>query len=120
MISEHKEQVAIFEWATLNMDRYPQLELMFAIPNGSQRNRRTGQILKREGVKAGVPDICLPYPASSYHGLFIELKRRDGGSPSIKQMEWIVKLSGAGYLATICHGAKEAVELIINYLEGNT
>lgn len=116
-ISEHKHQVAIFQWAKLNLVLYPQLDLLFAIPNGGQRSRVTGSMLKAEGVKSGVPDMFLPYPSNGYHGLFIELKKADG-KLSKNQSEWIAKLNAAGYLAVVAFGAKEAVEFIINYFEG--
>ena len=116
-LSEHLEQVAIFEWAKLNMEKYPQLENLFAIPNGGQREHRTGTMLKREGVRSGVPDLLLAYPCGNYHGLFIELKRRDGGKVSPTQTEWISRLNQAGYLAMVAYGAKEAVKVILYYLE---
>lgn len=116
-ISEHAEQVAIFEWANLNMAKYPQLENLFAIPNGGQRSRVTGAMLKAEGVKSGVPDLCLPAPSGNYHGLFMELKRRDGGKVSPAQADWIKRLNQAGYLAIVAFGAKEAIQIIKDYLD---
>ena len=116
-LSEHAEQVAIFEWAKLNMATHPQLINMFAIPNGGQREHRTGTMLKREGVRSGVPDIALMYPCNGYHGLFIELKRRDGGKVSSTQQDWINRLNQAGYLAIVAYGAKEAVQIIKDYLD---
>jgi hypothetical protein len=116
-LSEHHEQVAIFEWVKLNMAIYPQLENMFAIPNGGQRSRVTGAMLKAEGVRAGCPDLFLPAPSGNYHGLFIELKRRDGGKVSPTQADWINRLNKAGYLAIVAYGAKEAVKVIVDYLE---
>ncbi len=116
-LSEHHEQVAIFEWAKLNMVKYPQLKNLFAIPNGGQRSRRTGAMLKAEGVKSGISDMMLAYPCGNYHGLFIELKRRDGGKVSPQQQDWINRLNKAGYLAKVAFGAKEAVNIIVDYLE---
>lgn len=115
-LSEHSEQVAIFKWAELNMAKYPELENMFAIPNGGQRSRITGAMLKAEGVRAGCPDIMLACPRGAYHGLFIELKKRDGGKVSTAQADWINRLNQVGYFATVAYGAKEAVDIIINYL----
>lgn len=115
-LSEHAEQVAIFKWAELNMAKYPELKNMFAIPNGGQRSRITGAMLKAEGVKSGISDMMLACPRGAYHGLFIELKKRDGGKVSTAQQDWINRLNQAGYLATVAHGAKEAVDIIINYL----
>ena len=70
--TEHAHQKAIFCWAANNFNKWPELQLMFAIPNGGTRGddkkSRTirGGKLKAEGVKAGVPDIFLPVPRHKY------------------------------------------------------
>ena len=47
--------------------------------------------MKRQGVKAGVPDICLPVARNGYHGLYIELKA--GKNKATKNQEkWQVFL----------------------------
>ena len=38
-MSEHDEQVALFEWAALREAEIPELALLFAIPNGGLRNK---------------------------------------------------------------------------------
>src|SRR5690348_6356166 len=91
------EQVALFEWAALMEPEYPFLGLMFAIPNGGHRHIAVARRLKAEGVKAGVPDIFLPWASDGYHGLFIELKRRKGGTVSDEQADWHDALLQAGY-----------------------
>lgn len=48
----------------------------FAVPNGGKRNAITGAILKREGVKAGVPDICIVRAGGSI--AFLEVKAPQG------------------------------------------
>lgn len=118
-LSEHKEQVAIFEWVELNIAKYPQLENLFAIPNGGKRNSRTGAMLKAEGVKSGVPDLSLMYPCNGYYGLFIELKKRNGKPSDVleSQQDWIKRLNQAGYLAKVAYGAKDAVQIIKDYLD---
>ena len=55
--------------------KYPELELMYAIPNGGKRHIHTAVVLKQTGVKSGVPDIFLPVRRGK-HGLFIEMKRK--------------------------------------------
>ena len=53
---EHGIQVAIMQF----LDRaLPSSCYAFAVPNGGKRDRITGAILKREGVKAGVADIIV-------------------------------------------------------------
>jgi hypothetical protein len=79
--SEHLEQVKLFNWRNLNLDKYPQLKNMFAIPNGGHRFIGVAKKLKSEGVQAGVLDVFLAHPVKNiqiifkgYSGLFIEMK----------------------------------------------
>lgn len=115
MGAEGQEQARIIEWAEWMTPRFPELALLFHIPNGGARDKRTGAILKREGVKAGVPDLFLPVPRGDKHGLFIELKA-GRGKPSEKQLWWIDKLNDQGYMALVCWGADEAIDTIMAYL----
>jgi len=108
-------QRQIFDWAGQNYKRYPELKLMFHIANEGKRNIITGYNLKAAGLKAGVPDICLPVARSKYHGLYIELKA-DGGRLQDNQRQWIKDLDQQGYKATVCFGYDEAVKVIENYL----
>ena len=78
--------------------RWPELRLLHAIPNGGKRDIRTAAMLKAEGVKPGVPDICLPVPRGGKHGLYIELKRRKGGTVSKAQEAWIRALMAQGFV----------------------
>lgn len=51
---------------------------LFAIPNGGARNPIVGAKLKAEGVRRGVPDLCLAVPfvpgGDSAYALYMELK----------------------------------------------
>jgi hypothetical protein len=114
-MSEHSEQSALIQWAAMQEARYPELRLLFAIPNGSARDKITGALLKREGVKAGVPDLFLPVARGGHHGLFIELKV-GRNKPAEKQAAWLDALTQAGYLAVACWGWWEAREVIEEYL----
>lgn len=73
--------------------------------------------MKQQGVKAGVPDLFLPIPKGDYHGLFIEMKRKDGGQLTKAQIGWLDKLNKQGYMARCCHGADNAIALIEHYLK---
>jgi hypothetical protein len=115
-MSEHQEQSALIQWAQMHEARYPELRLLFAIPNGSSRDKVTGAMLKREGVKAGVPDLCLPVARQPYHGLFIELKFGKN-RPAEKQAAWLDALTQQGYLAVACWGWCEAKDVIEEYLQ---
>jgi hypothetical protein len=91
-----------------------ELSLLFAIPNGGLRNHVTANRLKATGVKKGVPDLFLPL-ARSYHGLFIEMKKK-GGIVSKEQKEWQKELTKQNYRAIICRGWVEARNETIKYL----
>jgi len=114
--TESAEQKALFQWAACLSKRYPELCLLHAIPNGGFRHKATAGRLKAEGVKAGVPDVCLPVPRGGYHGLYVELKRQKGSKTSEKQETWLDALSKQGYCATVCKGWHEASETILQYL----
>ena len=114
--TEHQEQVALFEWAAFQQGFWPELRLMYAIPNGGKRDIRTAAMLKAEGVKPGVPDIFLPVARGELHGLYIELKRRKGGSISKAQEAWIRALTSQGYMCAVCHGWDQARQTIMDYL----
>lgn len=77
--TESAEQQCLFRWAAYNRGRWPEMELMYHIPNGGTRSKSEAGRFRAEGVKAGVPDICLPVARGGYHGMYIEMKRRKGG-----------------------------------------
>ena len=121
---EADEQKALFHWAQLQECKYPQLKLMFAIPNGGSRNPIEARNLKLQGVKAGVPDIFLPVPKRSKFtneiicaGLWIELKADNGKVPD-NQKVWLSALNGIDYYAVVAYGWEEAKKIILEYLEG--
>lgn len=114
-MSEHQEQAALFKWAAMNRRTFPELELMFAIPNGGWRHKITAAKLKAEGVKPGVPDIFLPVPRLPYHGLFIEMKARTR-TATARQNEWHIALRKAMFDVVVSHGWEQAVSEIMDYL----
>lgn len=114
---ESAEQIQLFTWASFQSGKYPCLALLFHIPNGGKRTQSAGGKLKAEGMRAGVPDICLPVARGGYHGLFIELKVK-GGKPSVLQKQWLGDLTAQGYKAVLCYGYDEAQDTILNYIKG--
>lgn len=123
---EHYEQVALFRWASLLVGRHPDLDLMFAVPNGGHRHKAVAGKLKAEGVKRGVPDVWLPVPMGRFHGLVIEMKKRrgpkggtNGSVVTPEQREWLDALHAKGYRTVVCHGFDEARAAIVGYLALN-
>ena len=82
MTSEHSLQSAIMQYLAVAL---PATYRAFAVPNGGRRDRITGAILKREGVKAGVPDIIIVRDGGSV--AFLEVKTPTGAL-SASQKEW--------------------------------
>jgi len=117
-VSEHSEQAALMDWARMQEHRWPELRLLFHIPNGGARDAITGAQLKRAGVRAGVPDLMLPVARGPYHGMFLELKVGKN-RPAEKQAAWLDALTQQGYLAVACWGWWEAKEVIEEYLDGD-
>lgn len=114
-MTEAQEQRFLFKWANLAQQQYPELALMYHVPNGGKRDPKTAANLKKEGVKAGVPDICLPVARNNFHGLYIELKTSKG-KLSTKQKNWLNDLDREGYATKVCFGWLEAREVIEGYL----
>ena len=113
---EEEEQQALFAWAALQAGRHSELGLLYHIPNGGARSKAEAGRFKAEGVKSGVPDLCLPVARKGFHGLYVELKRLTGGKVSDKQNEWITALDKEGYCAVVCRGWLEASKVILWYL----
>lgn len=90
--------------------------LLFAIPNGGERNVIVASRLKAEGVRSGVPDLFLACSHNGYNGLFIEMKKTKGGRVSDNQKSFIELLKERGYAITVCHGWAEARSAIESYL----
>lgn len=113
--SEHLEQKSLFDWAQFAKAVHPELALMYAIPNGGMRNKAVAGQLKAEGVKSGVPDVCLPAARAEFHGLYVEMKFGKN-QPSDNQRWWLDCLSQAGYFTAVCWSADDARRVILQYL----
>ncbi|EDT74764.1 VRR-NUC domain-containing protein [Clostridium butyricum] len=114
-MTEAKEQMELFQWASIAITKYPDLELMHHVPNGGKRDARTATSLKRQGVKAGVPDIVLPVGRGGYFGLYIELKTGKNKT-TVKQQGWIKRLKDNNYCVEVCYGWIEARDVVEKYL----
>lgn len=115
--TEEQEQITLFNWAAMMEYRYPELRYMYHVPNGGYRNKAEAGRFKAQGVKSGVPDIVLPAARGQYHGLYIELKRTEGGKLSADQRDWLEFLTAQGYFAVVCKGWEEASHAIRSYLD---
>lgn len=113
--SEATEQERVINWTRAYVNKYPELYLLYHIPNGGSRNKPEAQNLKAQGVKAGVPDLCLPVARGNFHGLYIEMKYGKNKTTD-KQRYWLAELKEQGYETAVCYGAEEAMDKIADYL----
>lgn len=113
--SEDTEQMSVMDWARWNQNVHPELELLHHCPNGGSRNKAEAVKLKQMGVKAGIPDLCLPVPMGVYSGLYIEMKY-DTGRLEDGQKKMLKALAAAGHYCTVCYGAEEAIRVLEEYI----
>lgn len=116
-LSEYDEQVKLAEY--LDMKGY----CWNHVPNGGNRDARTGAKMKRQGTKKGFPDVQI-FDAPDIkvgqvkmcRGIIIELKRSDGvpSDVSKEQRNWLDKLEERCWLTKVAFGADDAIE----FLEG--
>lgn len=115
--TEEQAQRFIFEWAYWEQKKYPPLKSMYHAANEGKRSARAGAELKRQGMRPGVSDICLPYASGKYNNLYVELKV--GTNPaSGNQMDFIDEINAIGGKALVVYGSEAAIEVITAYLEG--
>lgn len=116
---EEQEQAALFRFAAIQARSDPRWSLLNASQNGlAASSKAAAARAKACGMKKGFPDVSLPVPASGYHGLYVEMKRKDGVPSDVKpeQREWLARLNAQGYRAEVAYGWAHAVEVITDYL----
>ena len=108
---EHQIQVAICQYLDIRKVVY------FAIPNGGKRNIIAATKLKKEGVKSGVPDLCIIHEGQAF---FLEVKRPTTpgaakGRLSPAQKEMIARLEEAGAEVKIVYSVADVIEACIDW-----
>lgn len=113
--TEEEEQTVVMNWAAMAAGRWPELRLLFHIPNGGKRSKSEAVRFRAAGVRSGVPDLFLPCSRGGFHGLWIEMKAI-GGRVSREQEQWRKELMEQGYMSVVCYGAAAAIETIEKYM----
>jgi len=111
--SEHQIQSAWFQW----WDATYRSPLAWATPNGGFRAARTAAMLKKEGVRSGVPDVFIAIPKNGWAGMFIEFKK-DKGRLTDNQKMYLETLSQQGYYTIVAYGLDEGIAMTELYLKG--
>lgn len=114
--SESVEQQTFFQWTAVAAGKRPELRLLYNVPNEGKRSALQGARMRAEGLRAGVPDICLPVPRGGYSALYIELKA-GRNKPTDDQIAWLAALDAAGNKTAVCWGWQAASKAVKAYLE---
>lgn len=118
---ERIEQKSVFTWAKWQPFNGGKLaDYIHHSPNGGKRNEIAGRHFKEMGTMAGFPDLFLFVPKNGWHGLFIELKKKNAKQSDISdnQLAVLQRLESQGYCCKVCFGANEAIDTIKDYLKG--
>jgi len=114
-LTEAQHQAAVIKWSLAVRGKYPELRLLYHVPNERKCSAAEGENLKRAGVKRGVPDLFLPVARGRYHGFYIEMKA-ETGKESLDQAWWREELTAQGYFSTVCHGFESAIKVLEWYI----
>ena len=100
---EHKIQVACINYFRY---QFPNL-LIYAVPNGGQRNSVVAEKLKAEGATAGVADLVIV--ANNRH-IYVEMKTPKGRQTP-KQVEFEKHVKALGHKYYVCHSIEEFMQV---------
>ena len=114
-MTEHDDQAAVLRWARAAAVVDRRLDLLFAIPNAGRRSRGAGRWMCAEGLRRGVPDLCLPVRTAAHGALWIEMKTATG-RVTADQGWWHEQLREQGYRVEVCRGAAAAIAVLEDYL----
>ncbi len=121
--SEHKEQVKVIRWWDGSRERAGAHLLyklpyyaLYAVPNAGLRSVMLGSRMKQEGLRAGVPDLCLAVVRAPWHGFYAELKY-GANKASTMQADYLAYLHDAGYHTGTYWSAETCIDAIQDYLD---
>lgn len=120
--SETKIQHICVEWFR---QTFPNVaNLLFAIPNGGTRSKKSASMRKYEGAVAGISDLILLYPSGGKSSLCIEMKKPkikgcSAGKQSQEQKQWQKLVTTYGSVYGVCHGLCEFIRLVCSYLKAD-
>jgi hypothetical protein len=113
--TEAQSQSALIEWRDRLKGMYPDIGMLFHVPNGGKRDKAEAARLKKQGVTAGVADLFLMVAAGGYHGLWIEMKT-SVGRVEAEQHRFLNQAIKGGYAAVLCRSWTAAAAEVLKYL----
>jgi hypothetical protein len=105
--TEHEEQRDFIRWFRR---LFPDV-IIYAIPNGGPRSKKSGNDLKLEGVLKGVFDLYV-----LDWDLFIEMKRQETYRVSKEQKDFKRKLENLGRSHFIARGSLDCQRQVLEFL----
>ena len=112
---EDTYQAAFIQWVNYAEKGDERLQTLFHPPNGGRRDPKEAARLKKQGVRAGVLDIILPWPCGGFTGLAIEFKSLTG-TVSKEQVKFGNLLLKAGWKVVVHNDPMKAIQEVKNYL----
>lgn len=106
-MSEDRLQQICFMWWNHNYPNHR--KMLFAVPNGGERDALQAKILKMTGVVSGVSDLILLWNGRAY---LLELKKPSGGVQSKNQKEFERQAKENNFYYTIIKSLERFIEVV--------
>ena len=113
---KHLESLAQEVVVTFLHRQYPQALFTGGLA-GERLSMSAAVRRKRMGYRAGTPDLIVWEARKGSSGLAIEMKAPQGGSVSKEQKAFLEALRARNWHTAVCHGSREAIEVIRSYME---
>jgi hypothetical protein len=98
--------------------RYPELLLLYAIPNGASASSHAAAAKRKvEGQLADMPDLCLPVARGPFIGLYLEIKRPGTKSARPSQRARADQLRAEGHCVLTIDDTQRGVDAVLRYLK---
>lgn len=89
----------------------------FHPPNGGARDAVTGAMLKRMGVRRGIPDIMYLSGVGKYKGFIADMKHGKNKLTDEQEL-WFAFFRAQGFYCTVAYSAEGMLAELLAYLEG--
>jgi hypothetical protein len=113
--SEYEESKAFWSYCQLKLKLGKSIH---HIPNEGMRESWFTKALIRIGLLPGTLDYFIQRSNSKWHGLYIDMKRRDqkNGKKDIDQEAFIENALKDGYYATYAYGCDDAIKIYTDFI----
>lgn len=104
---EQQLQITCVQW--LELQRRMKTLTYFAVPNGGKRSKLAGWILKKMGMRPGIPDMVVGWSPAKL--IFLELKAIRGYA-STEQKDIHEELTRYGFKVFIIKSLEQMIQVI--------